>query len=144
MAARSAPSLNPPDRRPSPTVEEGKNRDTIAGTSKGVIKTAVSRTHARADSVPSCPGAELGTSYPPGWDFVGAPWRSLARTDALGVSASVPAPAARQSCAPAATEGYRWTVSTAVARNDATAPLVSGWAFPLHWPFFGPEVKRGA
>jgi hypothetical protein len=39
--------------------------------------------------------------------------------------------------------GYCFTVSTTLARKDATAPLASGVALPLHWPLSWPEVYLG-
>ena len=39
---------------------------------------------------------------------------------------------------------YCLTVSTTLARTDATAPLASGLALPLHWPLCLPEVYLGS
>ena len=39
---------------------------------------------------------------------------------------------------------YCLTVSTTLARTDATAPFASGLALPLHWPLCLPEVYLGS
>jgi hypothetical protein len=40
--------------------------------------------------------------------------------------------------------GCYLTVSTVLAKKEATAPLASGGALPLHWPLCGPDLNLGS